>query len=166
MQGPFKVLRVTSQGNVFIQSAPSRPGKPAPQWSVRADQVVPYRFAHHTNVSHPSVGTACILPPSRLPQPTTSDFFLLVLRFRFYRLVYVHSVYSVYRDRHSVHSVRGACGIHHACSLLSHFPCADDYSLPRRVLRLPPIRLRAFICVQIWAVPVPDSCQIPVQPGP
>ena len=77
MQGPFKVLRVTSQGNVFIQSAPSRPGKPAPQWSVRADRVVPYRFAHHTNVSHPSVGTACILPPSRLPQPTTSDFFYL-----------------------------------------------------------------------------------------
>ena len=66
-------------------------------------------------------------------------FFLLVLRFRFYRLVYGYSVYS----DHSVHSVRGACGIHHARSLLSHFPCADDYSLPS-VLRLPPIRLRAF----------------------
>ena len=74
MQSRFKVLRVTSQGNVFIQSAPSRLGKPAPQWSVHADRVVPYRFAHHTNVSHPSVGTACKLPPSRLPQSTTSDF--------------------------------------------------------------------------------------------
>ena len=75
MQGPFKVLRVTSQGNVFVQSAPSRPGKPAPQWSVRSDRIVPYRFAHHTNVPHPSVGTASVLPPSRLPQPTSSDFF-------------------------------------------------------------------------------------------
>ena len=76
MQGPFKVLRVTSQGNVFVQSAPSRPGKPAPQWSVRSDRIVPYRFAHHTNVPHPSVGTASVLPPSRLPQPTSSEFYL------------------------------------------------------------------------------------------
>ena len=139
MQGPFKVLRVTSQGNVFVQSAPSRPGKPAPQWSVRSDRVVPYRFAHHTNVPHPSVGTASVLPPSRLPQPTTSDFFLRVLSFRFRRSP------SVYSDSDSVYSCASVRGSPRpsSCRSPSSLPSSCGPSLSREP-PLPPVRLRAF----------------------
>ena len=121
MQGPFKVLRVTSQGNVFVQSAPSRPGKPAPQWSVRSDRIVPYRFAHHTNVPHPVRSTAVSSTSAYVFR-----FFLRVLPFRFRRS---QRVYSDSDSVYSCASVRGVRDLRHAAPRLPYRPHAGRHSL-------------------------------------